>query len=144
MPIRCRAHVLRDYQVGAAMESDEIGRQAMAEERRRNYVAFTCLLYRPADRRLYCGITAYDADIFYAFDIRTGAWESLGWAGVGEQFDVKIHRALIWDEADQAIYGATACYRTHDLVQAEPGVFYVAETDNPWRSGYLWECEVKL
>ena len=32
---------------------------------------------------------------------------------VGEQFDVKIHRSLVYDETDQAIYGATACL--HDV-----------------------------
>ena len=64
MPVKCRAHILRDYHVAEAPAGDEFGRAGLAADRRRNYVAFTCLLYSPLDRRLYCGITAYDADIF--------------------------------------------------------------------------------
>jgi len=111
--VQCRAHILRDYRVGAAMGGDEFGRGQMDAERRRNYAAFTCLLFSRQDSRLYCGITAYDADIFYAFDTETHEWESLGWRDVGGEFDVKIHRSLIFDETDQAIYGATACL--HDV-----------------------------
>ncbi|MFW6158965.1 MAG: hypothetical protein ACOC8E_06365 [Planctomycetota bacterium] len=33
----------------------------------------------------------------------------------------------------------TACFRPHDMVLAG-GTAYVAETDSPGRSGYLWEC----
>jgi hypothetical protein len=33
----------------------------------------------------------------------------------------------------------TACYRPHDMVLAGDTA-YVAETDSPGRSGYLWEC----
>ena len=33
-------------------------------------------------------------------------------------------------------------HRTHDLALVEPNTLYVAETDVPDRSGYLWECEV--
>jgi hypothetical protein len=33
-------------------------------------------------------------------------------------------------------------YRTHDLAVVENRRVYVAETDVPSRSGYLWECEV--
>ncbi|MCC7353818.1 MAG: PQQ-like beta-propeller repeat protein [Anaerolineae bacterium] len=37
----------------------------------------------------------------------------------------------------------TSCVTTHFLVEPRPGLFYVAETDNYDRSGYLWECQVK-
>lgn len=37
----------------------------------------------------------------------------------------------------------TSCRRTHHICEGEPGTFYVAETDNLYRSGYLWECVVK-
>ncbi len=113
MPMKCKAHILRDWKREAAgAQSDEFGRAKMDEYRRRNYVAFTCLLYNRVDGMLYCGITAYDADIFYKFDPRTGEWTSMGWAEVGEQYDVKIHRSLTFD-TDGTIYGATACL--HDV-----------------------------
>ena len=36
------------------------------------------------------------------------------------------------------------CYRAHDLAVDNRNVFYIAETDNPNRSGYLWECHVDV
>jgi hypothetical protein len=35
----------------------------------------------------------------------------------------------------------TNCYRCHELVVID-GTIYIGETDNPVRSGYLWECKV--
>jgi len=35
-------------------------------------------------------------------------------------------------------------YRTHDLAIVHDRYAYVAETDVPGRSGYLWECEIEL
>jgi hypothetical protein len=35
-------------------------------------------------------------------------------------------------------------YRTHDLAVLDDRHIYVAETDVPSRSGYLWECEVEV
>ena len=37
----------------------------------------------------------------------------------------------------------TSVWHTHALCEPRPGLFYVGETDNPERSGYLWECEVR-
>ena len=37
----------------------------------------------------------------------------------------------------------TSCWCTHSLTEARPGRFYVGETDNPDRSGYLWECSLR-
>lgn len=36
----------------------------------------------------------------------------------------------------------TSNWTTHALCEPRPGLFYVGETDNPYRSGYLWECQV--
>ncbi len=33
-----------------------------------------------------------------------------------------------------------SCWCTHCITEARPGLFHVGETDNPDRSGYLWEC----
>jgi hypothetical protein len=37
----------------------------------------------------------------------------------------------------------TSCWCTHCLTEAKPGQFFVGETDNPDRSGYLWECTLR-
>lgn len=44
-----------------------------------------------------------------------------------------------------AIYDAdrkTSNWTTHALCEPRAGLFYAGETDNPYRSGYLWECRV--
>ena len=35
-----------------------------------------------------------------------------------------------------------SCFIVHDLTIADDGAIYCAETDNPKRSGYLWECKL--
>jgi hypothetical protein len=49
-----------------------------------------------------------------------------------------IHLGNIVDSKDKL-----PLYRTHDLRLANPSLAYVAETDTPGRSGYLWECEIE-
>ena len=34
------------------------------------------------------------------------------------------------------------CVRVHDICQTADGTFYMAETDTPGRSSYLWECRL--
>lgn len=36
-----------------------------------------------------------------------------------------------------------ACRLTHWLSEPRPGLFYVGETDNLARTGYLWECQLR-
>lgn len=120
MAVKCKAHILRDYKRRDKQTGDEFGGAGVDEDRRRNYVAFTCLLYSEPDATMYCGITAYDADIFYKFDTRSHTWTSLNWADVGEQYDVKIHRSLVFD-TDGTIYGATACLHNVSQRLKAPG-----------------------
>ncbi len=115
MSLTCKAHILRDIAAGHdELGADEYAGTVADEDLLRNRVAFTCLYYQPVDALLYCGITAYDADIFYTFDPDTGEFVSLGWQEVGEQFDVKIHRSLC-PSPDGLIYGATA--GLHDITR---------------------------
>ncbi len=114
MATTVKAHILRDYDKHHGPAGDQFGAEGVAEERLHNAVAFTSLLYNQADGLVYCGITAYDADIFYTFNPQTGEFTSLGWAEVGEKYDVKVHRSLCMDN-DGVLYGATACL--HDVTQ---------------------------
>ena len=69
MSLSCKAHILRDITAGHdELGADEYAGTVADEDLLRNRVAFTCLYYQPVDGLLYCGITAYDADIFYTFD----------------------------------------------------------------------------
>jgi hypothetical protein len=66
-----------------------------------------------------------DTDLSYLFtyDRETGAFTDLG--------------PIVDSETGLPLY------RTHDLAIVDDRHVYVAETDVPSRSGYLWECEVE-
>jgi hypothetical protein len=67
-----------------------------------------------------------DTDLSYVFtyDRERGAFRDLG--------------PIIDSESGRPLY------RTHDLAVVEEGRIFIAETDVPGRSGYLWECEVEV
>lgn len=72
------------------------------------------------DGRLYgAGGDRWDT-VLFACDVNTGAVEQLG-------------RVVAEDE--------TACFRPHDLKFID-GRFFICETDNPQRSGYLWSVRL--
>ncbi len=69
------------------------------------------------------GVTGRDGNCeFMRIDYRRGAFEKLG--------------ALRDSEGN-------ALWQNHDIVAAGDGVFYVCENDNPYRSGYLWEVNMR-
>ncbi len=72
------------------------------------------MAYNSYDGLLYCGLTAFNNDILYTFDLDTKEFRSLGFQSVAERFDVKIHRSLAID-GNGVVYGATA--GLHDLDQ---------------------------
>lgn len=84
-----------------------------------NLVAFTCLLSHP-DGHLYCGLTRFNGDILYRFDATSRQFQSLGYQGLSEPFECKIHRSLELDE-DGTIYGATACLHMENRRLDAPG-----------------------
>jgi sugar lactone lactonase YvrE len=117
-------HVLRDTKEERVV-TDEI-----RVDRRRdmdlyeNRVALTSLLMHPADGRLYCGVTAFNHDIFHRFDVEARKFESLGYADVAEEFEVKVHRSLCL-ASDGALYGASAClYGLEDRLKAPGGAIF--------------------
>jgi hypothetical protein len=69
-----------------------------------------------------CGGVDYDTHLF-RYDRAGGRFEVLG---------------PLYDPARK-----TSVWHTHALCEPRPGLFYVGETDNMDRSGYLWECEVR-
>lgn len=113
-----RCHVLRDTKKKEDLLVDEAGE--ISAELRENRVAFTSLLYHPGDGKIYCGVTAFNNDIFHRFDPAAGRFESLGYRTVAEPFEVKIHRSLCL-AGDGNIYGASACLHKDDKRLSAPG-----------------------
>jgi len=75
------------------------------------------------DDRIYgCGGSDYDAHLF-AYDHETGRFTDFG---------------QVYDPQRK-----TSCVVTHWITEARPGLFYVSETDNLDRTGYLWKCQIQ-
>jgi len=92
------------------------------EDMRENCISFTCLLYNPNDKLVYCGITSLSNDILYTFNPKTKKFRSLNYAQAdgAEKYDVKVHRSLCLDD-DGMIYGATACLHGVPDYREAPG-----------------------
>jgi len=90
------------------------------EEWRKGWISFDCAVYNPADDRVYTGITSFDADIFKAYDRKTGAFVDLGYDRVADPYDAKFHRSLAL-ASDGTIYAAIALLHCVDHHFDAPG-----------------------
>lgn len=114
-------HVLSDWrgQHLSDLTADPAQLQHTHPDLYHRMLAFTCLLTHP-DGYLYCGLTRFNGDFFYRFDVRSKQFESLGYQHVSEPFECKIHRSLELD-TDGTIYGATACLHLENRRLDAPG-----------------------
>lgn len=88
---------------------------------RRGWISVDSLLYNAEDDRVYLGITSFDADIFRAYDRKTGAFVDLGYSRVADPFDAKFHRSLVKWKKDGCLYGAIALLHDIDCYWQAPG-----------------------
>ncbi|HUV38523.1 MAG TPA: hypothetical protein VMY39_02870 [Planctomycetota bacterium] len=114
-----RYHVLRDTADRRVVTDDVRLDRRRDRDIFENRIAFVSLLMHP-DGRLYCGITAFNTDIFHRFDPGKRTFESLGYADVAEEYEVKIHRSLEL-ASDGTIYGASACLYGLEHRRRAPG-----------------------
>ncbi len=117
-------YVLRDYRPSKSVSDETEAAAAEDKDKFENYVAFTDLLFHPGDGKLYCGVTAYNTDIFHRFDMESKQFESLHYREISDPFEVKVHRSLEL-ASDGTIYGATAClYSINQRLQAPGGSLF--------------------
>lgn len=88
---------------------------------RKGWISMDSLFYNAEDDRVYLGITSFDADIFRAYDRKTGAFVDLGYSRVADPFDAKFHRSLVKWEKDGCLYGAIALLHDVDCYWQAPG-----------------------
>lgn len=117
---RVQHYILRDYRASTKMTDEAEAAQADEKDKFENYVAFTSLLWHPGERKLYCGITAYNTDILHRFDPETKQFESLHYRDIADPYEVKVHRSLEL-ASDGTVYGATACLYSIDQRLKAPG-----------------------
>jgi hypothetical protein len=112
-------HVLRDPKKRVLMTDDTRPNRWNDPDLMNNRISFVSLLWHP-DGGLYCGLTAFNRDVFTRFDPKTEKFTSLRYQDVAEEFEVKIHRSLCLAQ-DGTIYSATACLYSLDKRLEAPG-----------------------
>ena len=88
---------------------------------RKDWISFDCCFYVPETDRIYCGITSFDADIFWAFDRATNKFMDCGFGRVRNPYDAKFHRSLVRWQADGCLYAAIALLHDIDRYWDAPG-----------------------
>jgi len=105
-----RYHVIKDYSAEVSGESDE-----EIAEKLRSDPAVRALRYsivstcdHPGRGSIFCGCTNSAQDLLVEFDLKSGAFRSCNYAGIGTEHEAKIHRGLWLDEGENALYFATS------------------------------------
>ena len=88
---------------------------------RKGWISFDSVLHDAAGDRVYLGITSFDADIFRAYDRKTGEFLDLGYSRIAHPQDAKFHRSLVKWQKDGCVYGAVALLHDVDRFWDAPG-----------------------
>lgn len=88
---------------------------------RKDWISFDGVVHHAESGRVYCGITSFDADIFKAYDRKTGRFVDLGFRKVGNRYDAKFHRSMQMTRDGRTLYTATALLHDVDRYWDAPG-----------------------
>ena len=91
------------------------------EDWRKGWISFDCLFYDESVLKVFAGITSFDADIFWAFDVREKKSVSTGYERIADPFDAKFHRSIVKYNKDHCIYAAVALLHNVDNYMNAPG-----------------------
>jgi len=85
-----------------------------------DWISFDCLLADDPHDTIWCGLTSFANDIFYAYDRAAGAFRSMNYPRVADPYDAKFHRSLLFD-GEGKIWAATALLHDIDRYYDAPG-----------------------
>lgn len=113
--MKTKSYVLRELASPVGISLSKLGYRDFTgnPDWKRNLISFTSLLWHPAEKKIICGMTAFDGDLMYSFDPATETFADLGYMDLAEKFEIKIHRSLHLCK-DGTILGATACLHRED------------------------------
>jgi outer membrane protein assembly factor BamB len=97
---------------------------------RKGWISFDCLCYDPPTDTVFCGITSFDADIFWGWSRRDREWVDPGYARVRDRYDAKFHRSLARNSRDGCLYAAPALLHDIDRFWEAPGARIVRYDPN--------------
>ncbi|MBE2204009.1 MAG: hypothetical protein IAE94_06705 [Chthoniobacterales bacterium] len=87
----------------------------------RDWISFDGVVFHAASNRVYCGLTCFDGDILYAWDVAEQRFLSLGFDRVMDRYDAKFHRAMELSKDGKSLYLATALLHDVDRFFEAPG-----------------------
>ena len=119
MSFPVKAHILRNHKL-EGWQDKIVGRwhyrNLLADPNwRQGWISFDTVTFNPDDGQVYCGLNSMDGDLLYTFDPSTGRFTSLKTERWADEFDVKIHRTLLYNPKDKCFYFATSLL--HDVDQ---------------------------
>jgi len=120
-----RAHVLRNQKL-EGWQDRIAGRWTYRELAAdaawfHGWISFDAVLFSPADRQIYCGLNSLDGDLLYRFDPATEKFQCLKTKQWTDDYDVKIHRTLVYNPLDHSIYLGTSMLHDMDQQQRAKG-----------------------
>lgn len=87
----------------------------------RDWISFDGLVHHAGSERVFCGLTRFDGDVFYAWDRRTEKFTGLGFERVMDRYDAKFHRSMELTADGRTLYLATALLHDVDRYYEAPG-----------------------
>lgn len=87
----------------------------------RDWISFDGVVYHAGSDRVFCGLTRFDGDIFYAWDRKAEKFAALGFDKVMDRYDAKFHRAMELGANGNRLYLATALLHDVDRWSEAPG-----------------------
>ncbi len=87
---------------------------------KKDWISFDSLLADDERSTIWCGLTSFAGDIFYAYDRKKGKFRGMDFQKVGDRYDAKFHRALLFG-ADGEIWAATSLLHDIDRYWDAPG-----------------------
>ena len=85
-----------------------------------DWISFDCVLADEQRNTIWCGLTQFGGEIFYAYDIKSGQFRNMHYRDVGDRYDAKFHRSLLFD-SEGIIWAATALLHDVDQYLDAPG-----------------------
>lgn len=124
--MKVQAHQLRDHNFGNAWKEQTEDRwnyvDFLADENwRKDWISFDGVVCHPENNLVYCGITSFDADIFWAWNRDAKQWHDCGFGAVANSYDAKFHRSMELTSDGKYLYCATALLHDVDRYWDAPG-----------------------
>lgn len=125
--MKVRSHKLKDRRYEAGYFEREVENRWNYQdfldhpEWGQDWISFDGVVYHEGTRRVYCGLTCFDGDVFYAWERDGERFTGLGFDRVMNRYDAKFHRAMELTADGRSLYLATALLHDVDRFYEAPG-----------------------